>query len=235
MFLMYLFFSIGSRSSSSVGSNNSIQKVPWKCAYCEHTFSRFENKSKHIADCRHANEHDAKTVKRWVDLISQTNNEVMSEAITEAIRHYEEKVYHRKTALLLLKQIQTYCRKGTVDQMLSLCEDISAEKEELNLLILPIKIPKFNANANRRDYTSRRNKELVRMSEYLTKGIAILKRNIARQNSFHIEDFTVGNILNTGSFSTVHLAKCKATEQLYALKVMKREFLREQKMVSDNA
>lgn len=60
----------------------------------------------------------------------------------------------------------------------------------------------------------------------------MLQTKAPATKSICLESFTVGNILNTGSFASVHLAKHKTSGELYALKVMKRDFLREQQMVS---
>ena len=229
-----------SPSSSSSGNSGSVTgpsdkvHVPWECPHCDHTFSHFENKNQHIAECRSADEEDKLMIKQWIELITHNNVDVMSEAITEAIRQFEEKVYHRKTVLLLLKQLRAHCRKGSVEQLQALAVDFSVEQREISLLVVPAKKRNKNddRNINNNAHAMGRNEELNMLMDYLKKGAAILKRKIASKNTVHIEDFTVGNILSTGSFSTVHLAKCNANDKLYALKVMKRDFLREQKMVS---
>lgn len=208
------------------GTSKNKIKIPWECPYCDHTFGRFDNKNKHIAECRHADEVDTQTIKQFVDLISQSNHDVMSEAMMEAVQQFEEQVRHRRSVLLLLKRlqfIQKNSNRDSVDVMQNLLTDFRDEKKELANLIIPV-------HTRSTTFAKKRNIELNSLMDYLDKGITVLKRKIATKNSFHMEDFTVGNVLRTGSFSTVHLAKCNANGRLYALKVMNREFLREQNM-----
>eukprot|EP00603_Paraphysomonas_imperforata_P006742 CAMPEP_0114417214 /NCGR_PEP_ID=MMETSP0103-20121206/2843_1 /TAXON_ID=37642 ORGANISM="Paraphysomonas imperforata, Strain PA2" /NCGR_SAMPLE_ID=MMETSP0103 /ASSEMBLY_ACC=CAM_ASM_000201 /LENGTH=647 /DNA_ID=CAMNT_0001585489 /DNA_START=288 /DNA_END=2231 /DNA_ORIENTATION=- len=214
-------------SQRSVISKNKI-KIPWECPYCDHTFGRYENKNQHIAACRSADEHDTQTIKQYVDVISQHNHDVMSDAVLEAVQQFEEQVHHRRNVLLLLKQLQNVqnnSNRDSIDAMEALSAEFRIEKKELAHLLIPC-----NVNTRNSTYAMKRNEELHRMMDYLDEGVVILKRKIASKSSFHMEDFTVGNILRKGSFSTVHLAKCNANGQLYAVKIMRREFILEQKM-----
>lgn len=214
-------------SQRSVLSKNKI-KIPWECPYCDHTFGRFENKNQHIAACRSGDELDTQIIKQYVDEISQKNHDVMSDAVLEAVKQFEEQVHHRRNVLLLLKQlqkVQNNSNRDTVETMEELSAELRNEKKELAHLLIPCNVKSRNSS-----YAMKRNEELNLMMDYLDKGVLILKQKIASKSSFHMEDFTIGNVLRKGSFSTVHLAKCNANGQLYAVKIMRREFISEQKM-----
>ena len=219
---------------SSVTSSKSVfrrPRIPRDCPYCDHTFEQFEDRSGHIEECRKAAELETVAVNQWVDRISMNNFETMRDAIADAMSQFEEKAGHRENVLLLLKRLQSLRTEGRCDNMDCLSSDILSEIEELQNLIVPLNSSKANSLHN--DFARKRNYELNDMIDCLQKGLKILKRVANARKSFHIEDLTIGNVISTGSFSTVHLAKCKANGDLYALKVMKRDFLIEQNMVSN--
>jgi len=184
-------------------------------------FSRFDNKNQHLAECKASHDNDAERIKDWVDSISRNNHDVMSEAITEALRQFEEKVYHRKNVILLLKKLlkQNY---GSMEHLQLMLKQFNDEKEEIENLLTP-------TTSNTSSYVLQRNDEVKNMLMYLDKGAAVLQRNISAKH-LTISDFEIGNLLNVGSFSSVHLARNKDNGKLYAIKIMKREFLQDHRM-----
>lgn len=195
---------------------------PKECPYCNHIFTRLENKKAHINECRLEDEQDTENINIWIHDISQDNAAAMSTAMTEALTIFEEKVYHRKEVTFLLKRLQKVAM-GTLEQMKTLHAEMLAETKELEALVVP-------TTQKSPEYIFQKNSEINTVLDYLNKSIDVLNRKISSRKNFQLEDFTVGKAIGKGSFAKVYMAKRNENNAIYALKVIKKSFMKEQNM-----